>query len=117
MKLAGDNKERLNIRNKPAGIVFNVLVQPRSSKNMIVGLYDGALKIKLTAPPVDNAANRMCLKFIAKCLGVSRSSLEIVAGHNSRHKQILLRSDQTKGRASEHNHLRQLIKRLGLSTT
>jgi uncharacterized protein (TIGR00251 family) len=117
MKLAGDSKERLNIRNKPEGIVFNVLVQPRSSKNMIVGLHDGALKIKLTAPPVDNAANRMCLKFIAKCLGVSRSSLEIVTGHNSRHKQILLRSDQTKTTAGEHKHLRQIVKRFGISTT
>jgi len=79
------------IRNTPQGAVFKVLVQPRSSSNMIAGFHGEALKIKLTAPPVDNAANRMCLKFLAKSLGVSKSLLEIIAGHHSRHKQILLR--------------------------
>jgi uncharacterized protein (TIGR00251 family) len=82
-----------NIRNTPDGIVFKVLIQPRSSKNMIAGLHGDALKIKLTAPPVDNAANRMCINYLAKTLGVSKSSLEIIAGHTSRNKQVLLRSD------------------------
>ena len=79
----------IHIRQTPEGVIFKVLVQPRSSKNMISGLHDEALKTKLTAPPVDNAANRMCLKFLAKGLGVSKSNLEISTGHNSRHKQIL----------------------------
>ena len=99
-------------RQTPEGVIFNVLVQPRASKNMISGVHDGALKIKLTAPPVDNAANRMCLKFLAKSLGVSKSSLEISAGHNSRHKQILLRSDRTKPSADEYKYLINLIENL-----
>ena len=110
--MAAEKKEGLNIRKNAGGLVFKVLVQPRSSKNMIAGLYNGALKIKLTAPPVDNAANQMCLKFLAKCLDVSKSSLEIIAGHSSRHKQILLRSDQIKLTPSEYKHLRQLIENL-----
>ncbi len=96
----------------PQGVVFKVLVQPRSSKNMISGLHDDALKIKLTAPPVDNAANRMCIKFLAKCLKVSKSSIEIINGHTIRRKQVLLRSDQTNISENEYNHLRQLIENL-----
>ena len=79
---------------------------------MISGVHDAALKIKLTAPPVDNAANRMCLKFLAKSLGVSKSSLEISAGHNSRHKQIFLRSDGINPSADQYKHLINMIENL-----
>jgi uncharacterized protein YggU (UPF0235/DUF167 family) len=82
---------------------------------MISGLHDEALKIKLTAPPVDNAANRMCLKFLAKCLGVSKSSLKISAGHNSRRKQILLLSDRINPSADEYQYLTNLIENLAES--
>jgi len=58
----------LFIREHPEGIVFKVFVQPRSSKNQIVGAHGDALKVKVTAPPVAGAANRMCLKFLAKNL-------------------------------------------------
>jgi len=102
----------INIRKTPDGIVFKVLVQPRSSKNMISGLHDGALKIKLTAPPVDNAANKMGLKFLAKSLGVARSNLEIIAGHTSRHKQILLRSGHTPPTENEYQAIKRLIENL-----
>jgi len=102
----------LSMYEHPQGVVFKVLVQPRSSKNMISGLHDDALKIKLTAPPVDNAANRMCIKFLAKCLRVSKSSIEIINGHTIRSKQVLLRSDQTNISENEYNHLRQLIENL-----
>ncbi len=105
----------IRIRKTPDGVVFKVLVLPRSSKNMIAGIHDEALKIKLTAPPVDNAANQMCLKFLAKSLRVSRSALEIITGHNSRHKQILLRPEDTKISANEYKHLVNLIENLAAS--
>jgi uncharacterized protein YggU (UPF0235/DUF167 family) len=54
----------------------------------------------------------MCLKFLAKGLGVSKSSLEISTGHNSRHKQILLRSDRINPSADEYKTLTNLIKNL-----
>jgi len=82
---------------------------------MIAGLHDEELKIKLTAPPVDNAANQMCLKFLAKSLSVSRSALEIIAGHNSRHKQILLRSGHINPSADEYNNLKHLLEKLAES--
>ena len=65
----------ISIRKTPDGVVFKVLVQPRSSNNMMAGLHDGALKLKLTAPPVDNAANLMCLKFLAKSPVTLRTKL------------------------------------------
>ena len=79
----------LFLKANPQGIIFKVFVQPKSSKNMITGIYSDALKIKLTAPPVDGAANKMCIKFLAKCLEVPKTSLEIISGHASRTKHLL----------------------------
>ena len=106
----------LSIQKNPRGVVFKVLVQPRASKNMLAGLHNDALKVKLTAPPVNNAANRMSIKFLAKALGVPQSSLEIVSGHTSRNKQVLLRSDQPDDLSEkEYRRLKQLILSLVIS--
>ena len=79
----------LFLQENPQGITLKVFVQPKSSKNMITGIYGDAIKIKLTAPPVDGAANKMCIKFLAKCLKVPKTSLEIISGHTSRTKCVL----------------------------
>jgi uncharacterized protein (TIGR00251 family) len=102
-------KGGLSIRRHPAGIIFKIFVQPKSARNMIVGLHGDALKIKLTAPPVDNAANALCIKFLAKALGVAKSSLDIIAGHTSRTKQVLLRADTDGLTVNEYRRLEQLI--------
>ena len=80
----------LDIQENTRGVVFKVFVQPRSSTNSIAGLHGNALKIKLKAPPVDNAANRMCIQYLAKCLKVPKSSIAILSGNNSRTKRLLL---------------------------
>jgi uncharacterized protein (TIGR00251 family) len=82
---------QFSIQEHPHGISFKVFVQPKSSKNMISGLHGDALKIKITSPPVDGAANQMCVKYLAKCMRVSKSQVEIISGHTSRTKQILVR--------------------------
>jgi uncharacterized protein (TIGR00251 family) len=51
-------------------------------------MEDGSLKIRLTAPPVDGAANEALIAYLSKALGVSKSSVEIVSGHTSREKRI-----------------------------
>jgi uncharacterized protein (TIGR00251 family) len=79
------------IADHPEGILLSVYVQPRSSRNMTAGLHGNALKLKLTAPPVDGAANQMCLKFLAALLDLPVSALEIVRGRTSRSKQVLVR--------------------------
>ena len=80
------------IQETPDGVIFKVIVQPRGSKNQIIGLQGDALKIRLTAPPVKGAANKMCIEFLAKSLNVRKSDVEIVRGKGSRTKQVLVRS-------------------------
>lgn len=100
------------IREHPEGIVFKVFVQPRSSKNQIVGAHGDALKVKVTAPPVAGAANKMCLKFLAKSLSVPQLLLEIITGHNSRTKQVLLRSEHAPPSEKEKQRLKHSIEKL-----
>lgn len=78
------------IDEHPQGLVLKIFVQPRASKNMISGVHGDALKVKLTAPPVDGAANKMCLQFLAKWLKVPKSSLDIITGQTARNKTILV---------------------------
>ena len=95
------------------GIILKVFIQPRSSKNMISGQHGDALKIKLTAPPVDDAANEMCVQYLAKCLKIPKSSIEIISGHTSRTKRLLLRYKNDKNASgAEQNRLRSSISSL-----
>ena len=106
----------LFIQENSRGIKFKVFIQPRSSKNVIVGLHGDALKIKLKAPPVDGAANKMCIQYLAKCLKVPKSSLEIISGHTSRSKLILLHvTDQKLASKSELKQLERSISSLVVS--
>lgn len=78
----------LEIKKCKEGIRFSATIQPRSSQNKISGLHNNTLKIHLTAPPVDGSANRMCLKFLAKVLGISPSRVSIVQGLTGKNKVI-----------------------------
>ena len=80
------------IRETPGGVLVSLLIQPRASKNEISGPQGDRLKVRLTAPPVEGAANKMCTTFLAKCLGIPKSTLEIVSGQSSRQKQVLIRT-------------------------
>lgn len=70
------------------GVILNLHIQPRASKNEICGLMDSSLKIRLTSPPVDGAANKLCREFLADLLHVPKSSVEIISGETSRHKRV-----------------------------
>jgi len=65
-----------------------VKVHPRARKNAITGVMGDALKLALTAPPIEGRANGACIDFIAKFLNVPRSSVTIAAGETSRNKLI-----------------------------
>lgn len=93
-------------------MTFWVLVQPRTSRVAIIGEHQNALKIKLTAPPVDSAANKQCLEVLAKALSRPKSTLSIVGGHTSRHKQILIRAKKGPMPASEKQALEKQLSRL-----
>jgi len=76
------------IQNSPDGVTFAVKVHPRAKKNAITGEVGDALKVALTAPPVDGKANDACIEFFANLLKVSRSSVTIAVGLTSRNKVI-----------------------------
>ena len=63
-------------------------VQPRAKRNAVVGVIGDALKVALTAPPVEGKANEACIAFLAELLDVPRSSITIAAGETSRNKLI-----------------------------
>ena len=78
------------LRETSGGTLLLVRLQPRASRNEIIGPIGTELKIKITAPPVDAAANQAMLGFLAETLGCSRSKVELIRGHTSRHKTVLL---------------------------
>lgn len=80
----------LEVETSPTGLMLRIFVQPRSSRNQIAGLHGGALKVKITAPPVEGAANQMCIRFLARQLGIAKSRLEIVSGLAGRTKRLLI---------------------------
>lgn len=77
-----------SITEANGSVTFAVRVVPRSSRNQIVGVEGGALKIKLTAPPVEGAANAALIEFVAEWLGVRRSAVSIVSGDKARNKFV-----------------------------
>ncbi|OQY18899.1 MAG: YggU family protein [Desulfobacteraceae bacterium 4572_35.1] len=72
------------------GVVLAILVQPRASKNQLCGVQGEELKLRLTSPPVDGAANKLCGQFLAKLFGCAKSDVTLVSGHKSRHKRLLI---------------------------
>ena len=76
------------VNGSASGVSFAVKVQPRAKKNAIIGELGDALKIALTAPPVEGRANEECIKFFANLLEVPRSSVSIASGETSRRKVI-----------------------------
>jgi uncharacterized protein (TIGR00251 family) len=75
-------------RETPGAVTFAVKVHPRAKKNAITGELGDALKVALTAPPVEGKANEACIEFFAKLLEVPRSSITIAAGQTSHNKVI-----------------------------
>jgi uncharacterized protein (TIGR00251 family) len=76
----------LKISKDDTGFVIRLHVLPRARRCEIAGIHNGALKVKVTAPPVDDAANHAIVQFLSKLLGLSKSSLQILAGSKSRDK-------------------------------
>jgi hypothetical protein len=69
-------------------IILKVYLQPKSSKNEIVGPYRDGIKVKVTAPPTEGKANNVLIRFLAKELSVSPSRIEILKGLHSREKTL-----------------------------
>lgn len=76
------------IKEKNGCLFVRIHLQPRASKNEIAGIHGDSIKLRLTSPPVDGAANSHTIEFFAKKLGVQKSKITIVSGEKSRHKTL-----------------------------
>ena len=72
------------------GVELRILVQPRASRDQLVGIQGEELKVRLAAPPVEGAANAACCAFFAKLCRLPKSHVTLVSGESSRHKRLLL---------------------------
>jgi uncharacterized protein (TIGR00251 family) len=81
-------------QSNASGTFLHLRIQPRASRDDIVGLHGDALKVRITAPPVDSAANEALIKFLAKQLNLPKSRLQLTKGQTSRNKTIFLTNTQ-----------------------
>jgi uncharacterized protein (TIGR00251 family) len=73
---------------KDRGLTFAVRIIPRASRSEIAGEYNGALRIRIAAPPVDGAANRELVRLLAKSFKLPQNAIEIVSGAGSKNKIV-----------------------------
>jgi uncharacterized protein len=102
----------IDIREDREGLTFWVYVQPRASKAAFAGIHQNALKMRLTAPPVEGAANKQCIELLAKTLEWPKSAIDIVSGQGSRHKQIRIRPKGETMTRSELDALKTQVEKL-----
>jgi uncharacterized protein (TIGR00251 family) len=82
---------QIPFRKTKDGIIIEVKVEPRSSKKGISGIMDNVLKVKLTAPPVDNEANKQLIEILSDLTGVRKSGIKIIKGLTSKKKTVEIR--------------------------
>ena len=87
--MSGNLPEGL-ITESSEGVTMRLHLQPRSSKTEICGIQGDELKVRVTAPPVEDAANRLCIEFFAKLFKLPKSAVSIMSGHKSRHKRLFI---------------------------
>ena len=78
----------IRIEQRAGSVRLSVRVQPRASRSELVGEHDGALKVRLAAPPVEGEANRELVRFLGKLLGVAPSRVSVVAGATGKSKVV-----------------------------
>lgn len=80
----------LDIKEDPTGVCLHVRVSPRAARDEVVGIHQGALQVRLKAPPVDDKANKALMYFLSAALKLPKSSVHLVAGRRSRDKRVRL---------------------------
>ena len=86
---------RIQATTHNRAVIFSVRVQPRASKDEIVGEVDGVLKIRLRAPAVEDRANEALIEYLAQTLNTSKAAVRILSGERSRTKRIEIRGVTT----------------------
>lgn len=88
--MGGCMMQAVEFCENPQGIRLRIFLQPKASRDQIVGLHDNELKIAITAPPIEGQANAHLLKFLSKLFKVPKSSIVLEKGELQRHKQIFV---------------------------
>ena len=78
----------INYTEKDGTLIFKVRVVPRASRSEVVGEHDGALRVRIAAPPVDGAANDELVRLLARAFGVPRSAIAITSGNAAKLKTV-----------------------------
>lgn len=73
-------------------LVLQLWLQPRGGRDEVIGIHDGAFKVRIGAPPVDGAANERLIRFLADEFGIGRQQVLLEQGHGSRRKRVRVRS-------------------------
>ena len=76
------------LREKDGAVIVQVVLQPRASRDEVLEQQGCSLKIRVTAPPVDNQANKKLCALLSKLVGVGRKQVEVIGGHKGRIKQV-----------------------------
>lgn len=82
------------VEQQAGAIVLRLYIQPKASRDQIVGLHGEELKVAITAPPVDGQANAHLIKFLAKQFRVPKGAVDIEKGELGRHKQVRISEPQ-----------------------
>ncbi len=86
--MTGKANQPLEVRDTTAGAVLNVRAQPKASRDAVIGLHAGALKVAVTEPPERGKANRSIEAVIADWIGVPKSGVSVIQGETSRNKVV-----------------------------
>ena len=95
----------VELRQRGDVVTFRVRVVPRASRNKIAGIHDGAVRIRLTAPPVEGAANDALIAFLSRVLHVAKRDIELVSGQTARNKVVSvtgLSAEEVEARLRSH---------------
>ena len=88
--------QQLDIVARDGCVVFQVRVQPRASRDEVAGFIDGALKLRIRAPAIENRANEAVCEYLAKLLKTPKSAVRILGGERSRVKRVEIRGVQSQ---------------------
>lgn len=91
------------IKEEEGALIVNVWLQPRASKNEVVGIHGDCLKIKVTAPPIENRANEKLCECLSGWMGIAKQKIEVIKGGKMRMKKVKI-SDCTLDQVRKHLH-------------
>ena len=97
----------ISLKESKKGITFDIQVIPNASRTEIAGVQEGVFKVKVTAPPMEGAANEACIKLLAKELGLKKSQMEISSGAKSRKKTVLIKDISNAELETKINNIRK----------